>query len=77
MNVTTTEKKPRKMIGAFPRDLALLKAVIAAGREVNPAVNGLTHVTATQAVLQADGDATYYLVDLTPAQATNLGWVQL
>jgi hypothetical protein len=76
MNVTTTTKRPAKMIGAFPRDRELLRAVIAAGREVNPEVNGLTHVTARQAVLQAPGDPMYYLVDLTPAQALALGWVE-
>jgi hypothetical protein len=77
MNAYTATKKPRKMIGAFPRDRQLLRDVIAAGRTINPAVNGLTHVTATQAVLQAPGDPVYYLVDLDPAQARALGWMEV
>lgn len=77
MNATKTTSKPRKMIGAFPRDRELLRAVIAAGRTVNPAVNGLTHVTPTHAVLQAPGDPVYYLVEVTPAQATALGYLEV
>lgn len=77
MNVTTTTKRPAKMIGAFPRDRQLLRDVIAAGRTLNPEVNGLTHVTPTHAVLQAPGNPTYYLVEVTPAQAAALGYLEV
>lgn len=77
MIATTSTKKPRKMIGAFPRDRQLLRDVIAAGRTINPAVNGLTHVTPTHAVLQAPGNPTYYLVEVTPAQAASLGYLEV
>lgn len=77
MIATTTTKRPRKMIGAFPRDRQLLRDVIAAGRTLNPAVNGLTHITPTHAVLQAPGDPVYYLVEVTPLQAALLGYLEV
>lgn len=77
MIATTSTKKPRKMIGAFPRDRQLLRDVIAAGRTINPAVSGLTHITPTHAVLQADRDPTYYLVTVTPEQAQMLGYIEV
>ena len=75
--VIATHRKPRKMIGAFPHDMELLKRVIGTGRNYNPRINGLTHVTPTHAVLQADGDPTYYLVAITAEQSKALGYVEL
>jgi hypothetical protein len=77
MNVTTQTKKPRGMIAAFPRDKALLAQVFAAARNHNPRINGLTHATATHAVMQASGDPVFYMVEVTPAQARALGFVEL
>lgn len=75
MKASATTTRPRGMIGAFPRDLQLLRDVIAAGQTVNPKVSGLTCITATHAVLQAPGDPVYYLVEVTPEQARALGHI--
>lgn len=78
MKAYTATKKPRKMIGAFPRDRQLLRDVIAAGRTLNPAVNGLTHVTATQAVRTRDSAEARKrrLRDATPAPAYHVSHAQ-
>jgi hypothetical protein len=78
VNAYATTHKPAKMVPAFPRGAApLLRAVIEAGQTVNPRVSGLTHVTPTHAVLQAKGDPTYYMVEVSPEQAAALGYVSL
>jgi hypothetical protein len=65
------------MVPAFPRDRGLLSAVIKAGKAAHPSICGLTHVTPTHAVLQVTGDATYYLVEITPVEAYGLGWIDV
>lgn len=75
MKAIKVTKKPLGLVPAFPQDRTLVASVIAAARKVNPRVGGLTHVTATHAVMQALGDPTYYLVEVTPAQAKALGYV--
>lgn len=77
MKTTAQTQRPRKMIAAFPTDQALLAQVFAAARGLNPRINGLTHVTATHAVMQASGDPKYYMVEVTPAQAVALGYTEL
>lgn len=74
MIASKTNQKPRGMVAAFPQDRDLLRSVITKARELNPRVSGLTHVTATHAITQALGDSTYYLVEVTPAQAKALGY---
>lgn len=77
MKASASDTRPRKVFGAFPRDHQLLQDVIRAARAVNPKVQGLTHISATHAVLQAPGDPVYYLVEVTPAQAELLGWIRI
>lgn len=76
-NVATATRKPAHMVPASRPTRELITDLLANGREkLNPAISGLTSVTPTHAVLQALGDPTYYLVEITAAEALALGWCE-
>jgi hypothetical protein len=80
MNVIKTTRKPRNMIPAFPMGEGgreSLLYVLSVGRQCNPLIQGLTHVTPSHAVLQASGDPVRYLVPITAKQAESLGWMEV
>lgn len=62
---TITPIKPQGILPPIGPRRAVFQEVFAAARAAYPKIHGLTCVDAGRAYFQADGDATYYSVDIS------------
>jgi hypothetical protein len=60
-----TPIKPQGILPPIGTRRAVFQEVFAAARAAYPQIHGLTCVDAGRAYFQADGDATYYSVDIS------------
>ena len=72
---TITPIKPQGILPPVGARRATFDAVMAAAREAFPNIHGLTCIDAGRAYFQANGDTTYYSVDISADEAAALGYV--